>query len=65
MLKLFNRIFFGGSFKVAHIDAATGKRKVFWCDTWADAIEWVSCALNEDTVTVTNTMGFVLAVRSR
>lgn len=62
-MKFFNRIFFGGSFKVAHIDAATGKRKVFWCDTWADAIEWVSCALNDDTVIVTNTAGFVLAQR--
>ena len=63
MKKFFNRFFFGGSYKVTHIDTATGKRKVFWCDTWEDAIEWVSCALNNDTVTVTDTAGFLLAQR--
>lgn len=64
MLKLINRFLFGGSYKVAHIDAITGKRKVFWCDAWQDAIEWVSCALNDDFVTVTDTSGFVLAQRN-
>lgn len=63
MLKFINRFFFGGTYKVAHIDATTGKRKIFWCDTWQDALEWVSCALNCDRVTVTNTAGFVLAQR--
>lgn len=63
MIKFLNRVFYGGSYKVAHIDAITGKRRVFWCDTWTDAIEWVSCALNADTVTVTDTGGFVLAQR--
>ena len=62
-MKVINRFLFGGSYKVAHIDATTGKRKVFWCDTWADAIEWASCALNCDTVTVTDTSGFILAQR--
>lgn len=63
MIKFLNRVFYGGSYKVAHIDAITGKRKIFWCDTLTDAIEWVSCALNDDTVTVTDTAGFVLAQR--
>lgn len=64
MLKLINRILFGGSYKVAHIDSITGQRKAFWCNTWQDAIEWVSCAVNEDRVTVTDTAGLVLAQRS-
>ena len=63
MLKFINRVLFGGTFKVSHIDCTTGKRKVFWCDRWHDAIEWVSCALNEDRVTVTDTAGYILAVR--
>lgn len=75
MFKFINRIFFrfalqplnqvlhGGTYKVAHIDSATGKRKVFWCCTWQDAIEWVSCACNDDRVTVTDSSGFVLATR--
>ena len=60
---LFNRILFGGTYKVAHICSATGKRNVFWCNTWQDAIEWVSCACNDDRVTVTDTAGFVIAAR--
>lgn len=61
MKKFFNRILFGGTYKVAHICSTTGKRKIFWCDTWEDALEWASCALNCDKVTVTDTMGFVVA----
>ena len=63
MLKFINRILFGGTYKVVHIDSTTGKRKVFWCCTWQDTIEWVACALNDDRVTVTDTAGFVLAQR--
>ena len=60
---LFNRILFGGTYKVVHTCSATGKRKVFWCNTWQDAIEWVECALNDDRVTVTDSSGFVIAAR--
>lgn len=63
IMKFLNRILFGGSYKVAHICSITGKRKCFWCDTWQDAIEWISCAINDDRVTVTDTSGFVLAQR--
>lgn len=63
MFKLFNRFFFGGTYKVVHICATTGKRKIFWCSTWKDALEWASCALNCDKVTITNTAGFLLASR--
>ena len=63
MLKFINRILFGGTYKVVHIDSATGKRKVFWCCTWQDAIEWVACACNDDRVTVTDTAGVVIAAR--
>lgn len=62
-MKFINRIFFGGSYKVVHTCCDTGMRKCFWCDTWADAMEWVSCGLNCDKVTVTDTAGFVLAQR--
>ena len=71
MFKLINRILFsplnqvlyGGTYKVAHIDSTTGKRKIFWCCTWQDAMEWAACACNDDRVTVTDTAGFVLAQR--
>lgn len=63
MFKLINRFFFGGTYKVVHICNTTGKRKIFWCDTWMDALEWAACALNCDKVTVTDTMGFVVATR--
>ena len=63
-LQHLNQVLYGGTYKVAHIDRATGKRKVFWCNTWQDAIEWVACACNDDRVTVTDTAGFVLAQRS-
>ena len=63
MLKFINRFFFGGTYKVVHTCADTGTRKIFWCDTWKDALEWVACALNCDKVTVTDTAGFVVASR--
>ncbi len=58
-----NKVLSGGTYKVAHIYSTTGKRKVFWCCTWQDAIEWVACACNDDRVTVTDTAGFVIAAR--
>lgn len=63
MFRFINKILFGGTYKVDHIDSTTGRRKVFWCCTWQDAMEWVSCALNDDSVTVTDTAGFVVAQR--
>lgn len=63
MKKFFNRILFGGTYKVVHICSNTGKRKIFWCDTWMDALEWASCALNCDKVTITDKTGFLLASR--
>ena len=63
MIRFINKILFGGTYKVAHIDSTTGKRNVFWCDTWQDAIEWVACACNDDRVTVTDTAGFLIAAR--
>ena len=63
MLKFINRVLYGGTYKVSHIDRTTGKRKVFWCCTWQDAIEWVACACNDDRVTVTDTAGCVLAAK--
>ena len=62
-LQPLNKALYGGTYKVAHIDSTTGKRKVFWCCTWQDAIEWVACACNDDRVTVTDTAGFVIAAR--
>ena len=62
-LQPLNQVLYGGTYKVAHIDSVTGKRKVFWCYTWRDAIEWVACACNDDRVTVTDTAGVVLAAR--
>lgn len=55
------RALYGGRFAVHHI--SKGTRKVFWCDTWQDAIEWASCALNEDTVRIVHYDGIILAQR--
>ena len=62
-LQSLNKVLYGGTYKVAHIDRTTGKRKVFWCCTWQDAIEWVACACNDDRVTVTDTAGHIMAQR--
>lgn len=62
-LQPLNKVLYGGTYKVIHTDRTTGKRKVFWCCTWHDAIEWVACACNDDRVTVTDTAGSVLAAR--
>ena len=62
-LQPLNQVLYGGSYKVVHIDRTAGKRKVFWCDTWQDALDWVACACNDDRVTVTDTAGFVIAAR--
>lgn len=62
IIKFINRLFYGGTYKVSH-QSKDGTRKVFWCDTWHDAMGWVSCALNEDQATITDTAGVVLAKR--
>ena len=61
-MKFLNRFLFGGAYKVTHWDSE-GKSKAFWCDSWEDALEWASCALNCDCVSITNTTGYVLAER--
>lgn len=62
MMKFINRVLFGGTYKVTHWDSK-GKSKVFWCDSWEDALGWTACALNCDRVSITNTAGYVLAER--
>ena len=62
-LQSLNQVLYGGSYKVVLQMCTTGKRKVFWCDTWQDALDWVACACNDDRVTVTDTSGFVIAAR--
>jgi hypothetical protein len=63
MIRFINKILFGGTYKVVHIDRITGNRKIFWCNTWQDAIEWVACAVNDDRVVVTDTAGYIMAQR--
>ena len=41
------------------ITSAREPCKVFRCDTWQDAIEWASCALNEDTVRIVHYDGII------
>ena len=62
MIKIINLVLIGGTYKVTHWDS-NGKSKVFWCDSWEDALEWTACALNCEQVSVTNTAGYVLAER--
>lgn len=54
----------GHEYRTIHI-APDGKRKVFHCTTMQDAIEWVSCALNEDQVKIIDRDGYLVAMRDR
>lgn len=63
MINFLKWVFYGGVYKVVHVDACTGKRKVFWCNTWQDALEWTTCALNEDAVIITDYLGYTIAQR--
>lgn len=40
-LQPINHVLYDGTYEASYIDRTTGKRKVFWCCTWQDAIEWV------------------------
>lgn len=57
------RAIMGYEYRTVHIDNK-GKRKVFHCTTLADAQEWVSCALNDDTVKITSRDGYLVAQRN-
>lgn len=52
----------GHEYRTIHI-APDGKRKVFPCTNLQDAIEWVSCALNEDHVKIIDRSGYLVASR--
>lgn len=58
------RALMGYEFRTVHI-APDGKRKVFHCETMQDAIEWVSCALNEDQIKIIDRNGYLVASRAR
>ena len=53
---------FGHEFTCWHMDA-DGDVKVFHCKTFADAMDWVDCALNDSRVWVVDRRGSLVAVR--
>ena len=53
----------GDNFYVYHIDAK-GKTKVFACDTFSEALEWTTCALNCDKVLVKTWQNKIVDTRS-
>lgn len=57
------RVIAGHEYRTIHI-APDGKRKVFHCTDLQDAIEWVSCALNEDQVKIIDRNGYLVAMRN-
>lgn len=57
------RLIFGYEFMCVHIDAKNGKRKVFHCTTYADALEWMACACNDDTAKIVSRQGYLIAQR--
>lgn len=54
----------GHEYRTIHIDSK-GNRKVFHSTNLEDAIEWVSCALNEDQVKIIDRNGYLVAMRAR
>lgn len=52
----------GHEYRTIHIDSK-GNRKVFHSTNLQDAIEWVSCALNEDQVKIIDRSGYLVAGR--
>lgn len=54
----------GHEYRTIHIDSK-GNRKVFHSTNLQDAIEWVSCALNEDQVKIIDRSGYLVAGRAR
>ncbi len=62
--KSFIRAILGHEFCTIHIDAK-GNRKWFHSETLEDAIEWASCALNEDQVRIVDRNGYIVAMRNK
>lgn len=62
--KVLIRAIAGHEFYVWHIDTM-GRSKVFPCTTMQDAMEWASCALNEDQVKIVDRSGYLVASRAR
>lgn len=56
------RLLHGGSFQVWHVDNR-GRRKVFWCDTLQDALEWVACSHRDEDAMVLDHAGCFVALR--
>lgn len=54
----------GHEYRTIHIDNK-GNRKVFHSTNLQDALEWVSCALNEDQVKIICRNGYFMAGRAR
>ena len=54
----------GHEYRTIHIDSK-GNRKVFHSTNLQDAIEWASCALNEDRVIIICRNGYFVAERAR
>lgn len=52
----------GHEYRTIHIDAK-GNKKWFHSETLEDAIEWTSCALNDDSVMIIDRNGYFVAGR--
>ena len=51
------------AFYCLHICATTNKQKRFAATDFADALEWVDCALSEDVAIIVNRFGAVCFTR--
>ena len=63
MRKIFNRLFNRPAFVVMHVCGQTGKQSKFNAKSWSDALEWVDCALIDDTAIICNPSGAVCYTR--
>ena len=59
--KKVSAIIVGHPYRVIHVCPDTGKRKVFHCMTWEDALEWIAAASGLYACTVIDSNGCLVA----
>lgn len=59
LFKVCIRAIFGHEYKCVHIDE-NGKRKVFQCTSWNDAVEWAHAANGLYAVRIVNRAGYLV-----
>jgi len=61
LIKSLVALIVGHPYRVIHVCPDTGKRKVFHCYTWEDALQWVAAASGLYACTVIDSNGYMIA----